>query len=70
MKHGSEKAIKLNRSWFIFYGSKFGMSRKETLATLYCELMDLINCDQIDRGIAMPEEEEKKWSFDEVMNLK
>lgn len=65
----SERVVTLNRSWFLFYGSKFGMNRKETLATIYSELVDMINCDAIDRGLLLPAMPEKNWTFDEAMNL-
>lgn len=42
------------------------MSPRETLSMLYGELMDLIACSQIDRGVATPKH---KWTFDEVMAL-
>ncbi len=60
----------LNRSWFLFYGSKFNMNSKETLACRYGQMVDLINCDAIDRGLALPKKKPKIYSFEEAMALR
>ena len=43
------------------------MSRKETLLTRYGELLDLIDCRRIASGYAKVK---KRWSFDDVMQLR
>lgn len=60
--------INLNRVWYIYYGSLFGMSRKETLLTLYGEMRDLIDCREIAEGRAKPKR--RPMSFDEVIRLR
>lgn len=56
----------MNRSWFIFYGLKLGMTRQETLLTRYGEMLDLISCLAISNGA----EEKRHMSFDEMLALR
>lgn len=59
--------ITLNRAWYIYYGSLFGMSRKESLLTLYGEMRDLIDCKTIAEGKAKPKARE--MTFEEIIRL-
>ena len=51
----------------IFYGHKIGMTRQETLATHYGEMMDLISCLAVYNGTA---KEKTHRSFDEALELR
>ena len=53
--------------WMIFYGHKIGMTRQETLATRYGEMMDLISCLAVYNGTA---KEKTHRSFDEALELR
>lgn len=58
----------MNRAWSVFYGLKLGMTREETMNTLYGEFLDLINCMDIYNGKKQPKK--KKYSFEEIMELR
>lgn len=60
--------IDLNRAWYVYYGSIFGMSRKEVMLTLYGEMRDLIDCKAIAEGRAKPKK--KPMSFDDIINMR
>lgn len=60
--------MKLNLSWFLFYGRMLGMGRQEILSTRWGEMMDMIACLSIYNG-AEPEEK-KQYSFEDVMKLR
>jgi hypothetical protein len=51
-------------------GLKMGMSRQDTLSTLYGEFMDLLSCDAISHGTAKEKHKPKKMDFDEFMALR
>lgn len=57
----------MNRSWFMFYGFRLGMSRQETLDTLYGEFMDFLACDSIITGHAKQKKTKRKISIDDLM---
>lgn len=42
--------IKLNLAWFLYYGRQLGMSRREILHCPVGELLDYIDCMQIQNG--------------------
>ena len=65
-KKNGGRSITLNRSWFVFYGSLFGMNRQESLTYIYGEMKDLIECYAIFHGA---EPAPKEWTFDEAMAL-
>lgn len=58
----------MNRAWYIYYGSLFGMSRQEAMLTLYGEMRDLIDCKAIAEGRAKPKK--RPMTFDEIMRLR
>ena len=47
----------MNERWFVYYGLKLGMSKKETMRTGYGEMLDLIDCMAIDNGAEQKEPE-------------
>lgn len=49
----------MNERWFVYYGHRLHMSKRETLLTGYGEMMDLIDCMAIESGGADPKEHEK-----------
>lgn len=59
--------MSLNRSWFLYYGSVLGMSHRETLLQSYGDMISMINCIAIDRGLA---EQKTKWKYEDVMNMR
>ena len=62
----------LNRSWFIFYGLKMGMARRDVLSTRYGEFMDLMSCWAIFNGTATEKKtpQKKHISFEELLKLR
>lgn len=42
--------ITLNHAWFLYYGRRLGMSRREILHCPVGEMFDLIACMQIHNG--------------------
>ena len=40
----------LNLSWFLFYGRKIGMSKREILCTPIGEMYDMLSCLSIYEG--------------------
>lgn len=66
-KRGKRQKIELNKAWYLFYGYQIGLSRQETLTTIYGEFMDLISCLSIYNGA---DQKKKKIDFDEVINLR
>lgn len=60
----------MNRSWFIFYGHKLGMSRAETLTTPYGEMMDMMSCMAIFNGSLKQKVKPRAWAFDDAMALR
>lgn len=58
----------MNRSWYLFYGRKLGMSKREVLATPYGEMLDMIACLSIYEGNAKPKKE--KMKFEDIMKLR
>lgn len=47
----------MNERWFVYYGLKLGMTKKETMLTGYGEMLDLIDCMAIDNGAEQKEPE-------------
>ena len=47
----------------MFFGHRNGMSRRETLATPYAELMDLMACEAIYHGVAKEKTKPKTHSL-------
>jgi len=60
----------MNRSWFIFYGLKLGMSRADTLNTRYGEYLDLLDCSAIYEGQAVQKKDKQIISLDEFLKLR
>lgn len=60
----------MTRSWLIFYGHMLGMSRRETLATRYGELVDLIACLSVYNGTAKLKKERPRLTFAQIMELR
>lgn len=60
----------MNRSWFIFYGYRMGLNRKETLATRYGEFMDLMACEAIDKGTAKYRRPKVRMSTEEMLKVR
>lgn len=58
----------MNRSWWLFYGRKCGMSKQEIMVTTFGELNDMISCLSIYEGGADPEP--PKLTYEQVMNLR
>lgn len=46
------------------------MSKAEILITPYGEMQDMISCLAIYDGTAKPKKLGRKWTFDEVLNLR
>ena len=46
------------------------MTREETLATLYGEMLDMIDALAIYNGVAKIKKIEKKLTYDEAINLR
>ena len=59
----------LELAWFLYFGRKLGMSKREILTTRYGEMIDMLNCMAIERG-AKPKKKMRKWSFDEAISLR
>lgn len=57
----------MNRSWFLFYGRRCGMTTQEILITTLGEMNDQISCLSIYEGGAEPDE---KLSYDQIMSLR
>lgn len=66
-KKGESSGIKLNKSWFIFYGLKLGMSKQETMNCPYGLFMDLLTCLSIYEGNMKPKR--LPMSMDEFLKL-
>lgn len=60
----------MNLSWCVYYGLRIGLSRAETFVMRHGEFMDLLACDQIYNGIAVPKKETRAYSFDEAISLR
>lgn len=60
----------MNKSWYVFYGHELNMSRDETLNTIFCEMIDNISLLAVYNGNAEIEEEPRKMSFEEIMELR
>ena len=58
----------MNRSWWLFYGRKCGMSKQEIMVTTFGELNDMISCLSIYEGGAEPAA--PKLTYDQIMNLR
>lgn len=59
----------MNESWYLFYGRRLNMSRREILCTKYGEMLDMIACLAIQNGA--PEKQQKqKMSFEQAMKLR
>lgn len=69
-KKSNNKKTEINRAWFIFYGHELGMSRDETLDTIYGEMVDNISLLAVYNRTAEIVEEKKKPSFDEIMEMR
>lgn len=42
--------IPLTTAWFLYWGRRLGMSRRETLATPVGEILDMMDCNAIAHG--------------------
>ena len=42
--------IPLNTAWFLYWGRRLGMSRREILATPVGEMLDMMDCNAIAHG--------------------
>lgn len=60
----------MNLSWYLFYGRKIGMSKREILVTEFGEMMDMIACLSIFDGNAVPKRSRTITSFDEAIKLR
>ena len=60
--------IELNLSWFLFYGRKLNMNRREIMATKVGEMRDMIACLYIYHG-AKPKRTQHKLSFLETLEV-
>ena len=60
----------MNRSWFVYYGYKLGLSRSETLQTTYGEFMDLMACDAISRGDAQYRRPKVRMTMEELLQVR
>ena len=60
----------MNRSWYIYYGYKIGMSREETLNTRYGEFMYLMACESISNGSAKYKRPKVRMTLDELMKVR
>lgn len=58
----------MNRSWFLFYGRRCGMTKQEIMVTTFGELNDMISCLSIYEGGAEPAS--PKLTYDQIMNLR
>lgn len=58
----------MNRSWWLFYGRRCGMSKREIMVTTLGEMNDMISCLSIYEGGAEPAK--PKLSYEEAMNLR
>lgn len=67
-KKRKSRQIKLNLAWFLFYGRRLGMSKREILCTTYSEMLDMIACFAIYHGAA-PKKKPKKLSYAEIMEV-
>jgi len=52
----------------IFYGHILNIPREEVLVTRYGEMLDMITCYSIYKGMARPKK--KKFTFAEAMELR
>ena len=59
----------MNESWYLFYGRRLNMSRREVLCTKYGEMLDMIACLAIQNG-APAKQEKRKMSFEQAMELR
>ena len=59
----------MNRSWYIYYGHKLGMTKEEVLRTRFGEMQDLLACMAIENGGA-DQVIKRRMNFAEVMELK
>lgn len=60
----------MNLSWFLFYGRKIGMSKREILATPYEEMLDMLACLAIDNGASQKKEKFKPKQFDQLFSVR
>ena len=58
----------MNRSWFLFYGRKCGMSTQEIMTTRLGEMLDMISCLSIYEGGATYKA--PKPSYADVMKMR
>lgn len=58
----------MNRSWYLYYGRKCGMTKQEIMTTSLGEMSDMISCISIFEGGAEPATPKK--SYDEIMNMR
>ena len=58
----------MNRSWWLYYGRKCGMTKQEIMVTSLGAMSDMVSCVSIFEGGAEPAE--PKMSYDEIMNLR
>lgn len=59
----------MNESWYLFYGRRLNMSRREILLTKYGEMQDMIACRAIQNG-APAKQQKQKMSFEQAMKLR
>lgn len=58
----------MNRSWFLYFGRKLGMSKKEIMATRYGEMMEMISAEAISQG-AKAKKKQKKMTQEEIFAM-
>lgn len=58
----------MNKSWFIYYGLRIGLKKREVLTAPYGEFADLLACYFIDTGRAEPKK--KKLTMEEFLRLR
>ena len=58
----------MNRSWFLFYGRRCGMSTQEIMITTYGEMVDMISCISIYEGGAKPKRPNMR--YEDVMKMR
>jgi hypothetical protein len=63
--------ISLNLSWYLFYGRKLGMNRREILITTIGEMSDMLACLAIYEGTAVPKKKLSRiTNFDDAIKLR
>ena len=56
--------IPLNTAWFLYWGRRLGMSRREIMATHVGEMLDMMDCNAIAHGAKVKAAEQ---SLDDIL---